>query len=272
MRVSAETRFAIIPEWVLFAPISPTAVRLYGVLARHADKEDHFSIVGRGKLAEQARVAVHTVDRALTELVGIGAVAIEHRMDPNNPLHLLPNRYLLAVAPPKGPAQTSPKRTTTPTRRTSPTHGASPKSDIEEPERVLGSRGSSVSSNSSQPTDAVAPRPRRSDPVFEALCKVQGHGWDGLNSAERGKLNRALRLAHESKASPEAIREASERWPEVMGDATMTAIGVMSNFHRLLTGPVRINQRGADPAVEEQRREREAKLVEARRIIEAGRG
>jgi hypothetical protein len=254
MRITAETRFAIIPEWVLFAPISPTAVRLYGVLARHADKEDHFSIVGRGKLAEQARVAVHTVDRALAELAGIGAVAVEHRVDPNNPLHLLPNRYLLAVAPPKPAAQGSPKRDTTPTHRTSPTRGGSPK-NVTGSERVLGSKGSSLNPKSSQPGEAVAPRPRQPDPIFEALCEIGGHGWADLNSVERGRLNKARRLAAESKASPEAIREATARWPDVMGDATLTALGVMSNFQRLLTGPARQPRRAAELPLDRVARE-----------------
>ena len=265
MRVTAETRFAIIPEWVLFARISPNAVRLYGVLARHADKDEHFAIVGRAKLAEQMRCEVKTIDRAMNELMGIGAVSVEHRSDPNNPLHLLPNRYRLAVVP----AQGTPTHAPTPTRRGTRTTGGTP-TDVAENERVLGSKALRSTNTHHTPGKAAAPRPR--DAIFEALCEVQGHGWDALNSAERGKLNRALRLAHESKASPEAIREAAGKWPEVMGDATMTAIGVMSNFHRLLTGPVRINQRGVDPSVEEQRREREAKLAEARKVIEAGRG
>lgn len=247
MRVSAETRFAIIPEWVLFAPISPTAVRLYGVLARHADKEEHFSIVGRGKLAEQMRCAVDTIDRAMVELGEIGAVAVEHRTDPDNPLHLLPNRYVLAVAPPETPGRTSRARAAT--RRSAPTRAGAPrgKAAAEEPERVLGSRGRSGSSKPSQPPKAVDKRPRPPDPIFEALCELQGHGWADLNSTERGRLNKARILAAESKASPEAIREAARRWPDVMGDATLTAIGVMGNFHRLLSGPSRASRRPPDP-------------------------
>jgi len=247
VRITAETRFAIIPEWVLFAPISPTAVRLYGVLARHADKEEHFSIVGRGKLAEQMRCATDTIDRAMAELGEIGAVTVEHRTDPNNPLHLLPNRYRLAVAPPEAAGQTSRSRAATrkgaPTRTRAPSRTAA----AEEPERVLGSKGRSGSYKSSQPPKAVDKRPHPPDPVFEALCELQGHGWADLNSTERGRLNKARRLASESKASPEAIREAARRWPAVMGDATLTAIGVMSNFHRLLSGPARGSSRPDPP-------------------------
>lgn len=93
---------------------------------------------------------------------------------------------------------------------------------------------------------ALASRTRARDEVFEALCNIEGHGWDDLNSTERGKLNKATRLAKESRASPEQIRLAADRWPDVMGDATLTAIGVMSNFHRLLTGPARARRQAAE--------------------------
>jgi hypothetical protein len=99
----------------------------------------------------------------------------------------------------------------------------------------------------------VSPRPR--DEVFEALCEVGGHGWDGLNTVERGRLNKARGLARESGATPEMIRQAAERWPEVMGDATMTALGVMSNFHRLLSGPARTRRQTAEMPLDRMARE-----------------
>ena len=38
-KIIADNFFAIIPEWVLYADISPQAVRLYGVLRRYADRD-----------------------------------------------------------------------------------------------------------------------------------------------------------------------------------------------------------------------------------------
>jgi HNH endonuclease len=97
---------------------------------------------------------------------------------------------------------------------------------------------------------AAAARPRARDEIFETLCEVGGHGWDGLNTVERGRLNKARGLARESGATPEMIRQAADRWPAVMGDATMTALGVMSNFHRLLSGPSRDAGRPRDRALD----------------------
>jgi hypothetical protein len=51
------------------------------------------------------------------------------------------------------------------------------------------------------------------------------------------------------------VRQAAERWPEVMGDATLTALGVMSNFHRLLSGPARSRRQAAEMPLDRMARE-----------------
>lgn len=78
-KLIADNFFAIIPEWVLFADISPQAVRLYGVLRRYADR-DGSCFPSRKRLASDLRMeSVKPVDKALKELVTIGAITIEHR-------------------------------------------------------------------------------------------------------------------------------------------------------------------------------------------------
>jgi hypothetical protein len=78
-KIIADNFFAIIPEWVLFAEISPQAVRLYGVLRRYADR-DGSCFPSRKRLASDLRMdSTKPVDRALKELVTIGAITITHR-------------------------------------------------------------------------------------------------------------------------------------------------------------------------------------------------
>jgi Helix-turn-helix domain len=78
--INADNYFAIIPEWVLQANISATAIRLYCVLRRRADKNSFQCHPNRKTLAKDLQVgSVSTVDRAMKELESIGAVKIAHR-------------------------------------------------------------------------------------------------------------------------------------------------------------------------------------------------
>jgi hypothetical protein len=78
-KLIADNFFAIIPEWVLYADISPQAVRLYGVLRRYADR-DGSCFPSRKRLASDLRMeSTKPVDKALKELIAIGAITSEHR-------------------------------------------------------------------------------------------------------------------------------------------------------------------------------------------------
>ncbi len=74
-----EERFAIVPEWVLDADISDAAVGLYAVLLRYGQSSGR-RMPSRRTLADRLRKkSVDSVDRALRELVGIGAVEVTRR-------------------------------------------------------------------------------------------------------------------------------------------------------------------------------------------------
>lgn len=78
-KLIADNFFAIIPEWVLYADISPQAVRLYGVLRRYADR-DGSCFPSRKRLASDLRMeSTKPVDKALKELISIGAITSERR-------------------------------------------------------------------------------------------------------------------------------------------------------------------------------------------------
>lgn len=87
-----EQRFAIVPEWVIDAEISDCAYRLYSVLLRYGQSSGQ-RMPGRATLARRLHKSTKdTVDRALRELVGIGAVVIERR---RHGKQNLTNRYYL---------------------------------------------------------------------------------------------------------------------------------------------------------------------------------
>lgn len=83
MRVQADQYFAIIPEWVLYADISPAAVRVYGCLNRYANDSTGKCHPSRKAIAEKTRIGLSTVDRSIDELVKIGAIEVRHRKSPN---------------------------------------------------------------------------------------------------------------------------------------------------------------------------------------------
>jgi hypothetical protein len=99
MTRSADHYFAIIPENILYADISHIAVRVYGVLRRHADKDNGTCHPGRSRIAKVAHTSPSSVDRAISELVRIGAIEVIHRVDPENPKRLLSNQYRLLTPP-----------------------------------------------------------------------------------------------------------------------------------------------------------------------------
>ena len=92
-----EQRIAIVPEWIIDAPISDCAFRLYAVLLRYGQTSGQ-RMPGRALLARRLhKSSKDTVDRALKELAGIGAVVVERRRSGRQNLT---NRYHLRSTPP----------------------------------------------------------------------------------------------------------------------------------------------------------------------------
>ena len=78
-KITADIKFAIVPEWVLAAEVSDRAVRLYAILARYADNETLQAFPSRETLAKRAGCNAKAVTKAVNELVEIGAVVKQHR-------------------------------------------------------------------------------------------------------------------------------------------------------------------------------------------------
>lgn len=72
-------QFAILPEKVLYAPISDRAVRLYAILQRHVGLPKG-AVPGRKKLAKLCNgCSMSSLDRAIKELVSHHLLRVEHR-------------------------------------------------------------------------------------------------------------------------------------------------------------------------------------------------
>lgn len=92
-----EQRFAIVPEWVIDADLSDAAFRLYAVLLRYGQSSGA-RMPSRAVLAKRLRKrSTDTVDRALKELVAVGAVVVERR---RRGRENLTNRYYVMSTPP----------------------------------------------------------------------------------------------------------------------------------------------------------------------------
>ena len=72
---STDLRFSIIPDWLLTSNVSDRAIRVYAVLARHADSQTHEAFPRRGLIAEVAHCSPSSVDRALDELIAAKALS-----------------------------------------------------------------------------------------------------------------------------------------------------------------------------------------------------
>ena len=96
--LDVEDRFSIVPEWVLDAAISDAAVRLYAVLLRFGQTSGA-RMPARSTLARRMhKKSTDTVDRAMRELVELGAVVVHNRFDGGQ---RLTNKYLIRTSRPR---------------------------------------------------------------------------------------------------------------------------------------------------------------------------
>jgi len=79
--IKSDSYFSIVPEWLIYAPISAQAVRVYAVLCRYADKDDGTCFPSIKTISERINASDSTVKRALKELRDIKAIKSEKRFD-----------------------------------------------------------------------------------------------------------------------------------------------------------------------------------------------
>jgi len=102
-------RFGITPEWLLDSGVSDRAIRLFATLAaKYADRDTGKSFPSRATLANDLGCSTDSIDRAMKELTGVGAVTVNHRKADKE---WLTSVYLLAYVriPSRNDADTQPQ-------------------------------------------------------------------------------------------------------------------------------------------------------------------
>lgn len=175
-QVEATEYFAVIPENVLYANIGHLAVRIYGVLRRHADQQGTCH-PGRTRIAKLAHTNPRSVDRAIRELVEHGYITVHHRRDPDNPERYLSNKYVIHSTP--RAQDTTPR------------------------------------AHDTTPLAHMTPPPRASDAVTKAKEPEPNNQFDEWWKLYPKKVNKQNAIkawkAHTKKTKPEHIIEATRR-------------------------------------------------------------
>lgn len=198
------TPFAVIPEWVLLADVSDRAIRIYGILRRHADGGGRNAYPGRKRLAELAHTSVDSVKRAIKELVSIGAVTVVPRFDPGGQTS---NEYWLAADPPVHSC-TAP-----------PVH---PCTANESPYEREGSSGKDAAMRRRNPSNQEtplfdAPAVKKTPSPVAIAIRAYYRGWARTHGDARplgslkGQMMRGIKNAVESGTPLSIVETAAER-------------------------------------------------------------
>ncbi len=251
-----EQHFAIVPEWIIDAQISDCAYRLYSVLLRFGQTSGQ-RMPARATLAARLhKSSKDTVDRALKELVGIGAVVVERRRrDGRN----LTNRYLLMSTPPEErnvtagaggriPAATAHGRfrAATPGRRISATVAADLRPDPE-----------SLTENPPTPSPlATVPPPAAGEPLAARDERTRGSDGASPNAGAKGYEPALLAqcgiddlpgLARDCQALRRGVGAPTARWTASRLLPVIAQATKVGGWPQHLIGPA-LRALAADPA------------------------
>jgi len=198
----------------LFAPISSNAVRLYCILRRRADEKNNSCYPSQSYLAKHMYCSVRTVQRAVEELINIGAITVRHRKIEETDAYTS-NLYILHATIAQGSAHTRKGNANTSYRSSA--------------DGVL-----NKANKQSQQTDTKK-KPRKRDLLFEEMCKGLGFNWEdeSMTKTEKGRVNRACGELRKANATPEQVAAAIKHYKKNWKDMTLTATAISSNWTTL---------------------------------------
>lgn len=74
---------------------------------------------------------------------------------------------------------------------------------------------------------------KATDRLFEAMCQACGHDPKRLTSAERGRINKALKDLRSVGATAEEITAAASQWTRIYPNATLTPTAMAAHWSKL---------------------------------------
>lgn len=206
-RIIASEYFSIIPEAVLYANISDRAVRLYGVLRRYADEKTNQCYPSRNTLANRLNTSTRSIDRAMDELVALGAVSKKMRKLSDTDGYTS-NLYTLNViiAPPSA-------------------YMPDPSADMPHPSAHVANKTEPI-----KHSQLNKDKKREKDLIFEEVAKQCGIDWNKAPANELGRLNKAVKQLKEINATVEDIALVANWYKENWKKITLTPTAIVSNW------------------------------------------
>lgn len=211
-KIAASEYFAILPESILFAPISSNAIRLYCILRRRADEKTNACYPSQNYLAKHMYCSVRTVQRALEELVNIGAVTVEHRYLEDTDAYTS-NMYYLHATIAQGSAQAR--------------KGMADMSQGYGADVVL-----NIPNKQSKETNTSKTRKR--DLLFEEMCNGLGVDWKEATKGELGKINGAVKQLRDKNVTPEELKNVIQHYKDNW-KVNISAPAIANNWSKLKT-------------------------------------
>ena len=227
--VTADVKFSIVPEWLIDSGCTDKALRLYVVLARYADNDDLTAYPGRGTLAKRMGCHRTSVDRAVEELIELGAISKQQRVADGKYQSSL---YTIRRIAPSRTHATTP---VAPVQRP-PSHPC----DIElEPKNI-------------EPKNSLAAAPQeksaKKDELFEAVAEACGIDWANITTSGRGQLNKATKELREIGVTPDQVGGRAAAYRKTYPDAPLTPSALAKHWAALT--PVGTAKRSSRPACE----------------------
>jgi len=211
-RLESDVKWAQVPEWVIVAPISDRAVRLYALLARRANADSQ-AFPSRGYLADRMGCSRKSVDRALEELLTVGAVTKQQQFqDSRQTVNLYTLRAMGGTRVTRGGDT-----------------GVQGEGDTGVPQNE------SHKNESHRTTLRTASQPRQREPdlLFEAVAMACNINLKQLTGTSRGQLNKATKELRDIGVKPDEVGDKARAYRKQYPEASLTPTALAKHWPQL---------------------------------------